>query len=78
MLRTPKERRAKRKDRVNGNRQFFRAVNRLRRNEIDQWMLEHNPEKFKKRLAQLSFQASLRQKKQEARDKAREDALAQR
>ncbi|UOW93134.1 hypothetical protein SEA_NOSHOW_67 [Mycobacterium phage NoShow] len=34
-------------------------------------MLANNPEKFKKRLAQLSFQASVRQKKQEMRDRAR-------
>ncbi|AZS06622.1 hypothetical protein SEA_JACOREN57_57 [Mycobacterium phage JacoRen57] len=70
MSRTPQAeaRRRKRLARRNGDRQFFRAVNRLRRNEIDQWQVENNPEKMKKRLAQLTYQAIKRQKKQEARD----------
>ena len=65
-----RSRRSKRDDRTNGNRQYFRAVNRLRRNELDQWQLKNDPEKFKKRLAQLTLQAKKRQYKQEQRDKA--------
>lgn len=64
-------RRKKRLTKRNGDRQYFAAVRKLRRHRIDQWMLANNPEKFKKRLAQLSFQASVRQKKQEMRDRAR-------
>ena len=73
MSRTPAQeaRRRKRQARTNGDRQYFRAVNRLRRNRIDEWMLKNNPEKFKKRLAQLALQAKKRQWKQEQREKAR-------
>jgi hypothetical protein len=37
-------------------------------------MLENNPEKFKKRLAQLALQAKKRQYKQEQREKAKNAA----
>ena len=60
----------------NGDRQYFAAVRKLRRNEIDQWQLEHKPKRFKKRLAQLTLQAKRRQWKQEKRDELR-DALEQ-
>ena len=59
---------------MNGNRQYFRAVNRLRRNQIDQWQMANKPKKFKARLAQLTLQAKKRQWKQEQRDKARAEA----
>lgn len=69
MSRTPAQeaRRKKRKDRVNGNRQYFRAVNRLRRHRIDQWMLENKPEKFKQMFASKALAAKKRQEKQDAR-----------
>jgi hypothetical protein len=64
-------RRQKRQTLQNGDRQYFAAVRKLRRDKIDKWQLEHKPERFKRRLAQLSFQASVRQKKQEMRDRAK-------
>jgi hypothetical protein len=39
-------------------------------------MLKNNPEKFKKRLAQLKAQAQTRQRKQKARDDAREQEVS--
>ena len=67
MSRTPAERRKKRQDKRNGNRQYFTAVRKLRRHKIDQWMMEHNPKKFRRRALQLAEQAKRRQAKQEAR-----------
>lgn len=66
-------RQARRKKRLQsrGDRQFFAAQRKIRRDKIDKWMLKHKPEKFKARLAQLTYQAIVRQKKQEARDVAR-------
>jgi hypothetical protein len=61
-------RRRKRIAKQNGDRQYFNAVRKLRRDRIDKWMLEHNPEKFKQRLAQLTLQAKKRQFKQERRE----------
>lgn len=58
----------------NGDRQYFAAVRKIRRDRIDKWMLANDPEKFKKRLAQLTLQAKKRQWKQEQRDKARAEA----
>lgn len=65
-------RRKKRLAKVNGDRQYFAAVRKLRRDAIDQWQLKHKPERMKKRLVQLTLQAKKRQMKQEARDKAKE------
>lgn len=55
----------------NGDRQYFAAVKKLRRNQIDEWQLKNKPERFKRRLAQLALQAKKRQWKQEQREKAR-------
>ncbi len=76
MTRTPdaQKRRKKRLAKRNGDRQYFAAVRKIRRSRIDEWMLKHKPELFKKRLVQLSLQASVRQAKQKARDNAREAA----
>ena len=71
-----KRRRAKRQTSRNGDRRYFAAVRKLRRHAIDEWQLKNNPEKFKKRLTQLTLQALKRQHKQEERDRAREAALS--
>lgn len=72
MSRTPAQqaRREKRLTKKNGDRQYFAAVRKLRRDTIDKWQLEHKPERMKKRLVQLTIAAKKRQMKQEARDKA--------
>ena len=69
-------RRKKRKAKWNGDRKYFAAVRKIRRHKIDEWQLKHKPERFKRRLVQLSLQASVRQAKQEARDEARKETAA--
>ena len=66
------QRRRKRLSKKNGDRQYFAAVRKLRRDALDKWQLEHKPERMKKRLVQLTLAAKKRQMKQEARDKAKE------
>lgn len=61
-------RRKKRQTKTNGDRQYFAAVRKLRRDGLDKWLLEHKPDKFKARLVQLTLQAKKRQWKQERRD----------
>lgn len=70
MSRTPAQeaRRKKRQTKRNGDRQYFAAVRKIRRHKIDQWMLEHRPERFKKLLASKALAAKKRQWKQERRD----------
>ena len=60
-----------------GDRQFFAAQRKIRRDKIDKWMLKNNPEKFKKRLAQLTLQAMKRDHKQKQRDLARAGAVGE-
>ena len=69
-------RRRKRLTKRNGDRQYFAAVKKLRRRKIDEWQMANNPKRFRRRAVQLAAQAEKRQMKQEARDKAKQDALA--
>ena len=71
MSSTATERRRKRLMK-RGDRQYFAAVRKIRREKIDKWQLEHKPGRFARRLNQLAAQAARRQLKQEARDRARE------
>lgn len=68
-------RRRKRQLNTNGDRSYFAAVRKIRRNKIDEWQLKHKPERFRLRLIQLSLQATKRQMKQEARDRAMSSRL---
>ena len=61
-------RRAKRQAKKNGDRQYFVAVRKIRRHEIDEWQMKHHPKRFRRRAIQLAEQAAKRQAKQEARD----------
>ena len=69
-------RRRKRLASKTGDRADFAAVRKLRRRSIDEWQMANSPKRFRRRAIQLAAQAEKRQAKQEARDKAREDALA--
>lgn len=80
MSRTPLQsqssvkRRKKRLTKKNGDRQYFAAVRKLKRDSLDQWQLKHKPERMKKRLVQLTIAAKKRQIKQAARDAIKKQA----
>lgn len=57
-------RRRKRQAKTNGDRQYFQAVKKLKRDKIDKWQVEHKPDRLKARLVQKSLQAMRRQRKQ--------------
>lgn len=59
-----------------GDRQFFAAVRKIKRDKIDKWQLEHKPKRFIQRATQLTLQATKRQMKQELRDQAKAEADA--
>lgn len=73
MSRQSEDRKARRKKRLTsrGDRQFFAAVRKIRRDKIDKWQLEHKPKRFVQRATQLSLQATKRQMKQMLRDEAK-------
>ena len=56
-LEDQKARRKKRISKKNGDRQFFAAVRKIKRDKIDKWQMEHKPKRFALRFAQLTIQA---------------------
>lgn len=73
---TKVSRRKKRIANKNGDRQFYQQVKTIKRRRLLVWHTEHNPELVKKTAAKQALQAAKRMLKQQARDKAREDAVA--
>ena len=73
MSRQSEARTARRKKRLTsrGDRQFFAAVRKIRRDRIDKWQMEHKPQRFARRFAQLTIQATKRDMKQMQRDTAK-------
>lgn len=63
-------RKARRQKRLTsrGDRQFFAAVRKIRRDKIDKWQMENKPYRFARRFAQLTIQAAKRDMKQDMRD----------
>ena len=72
MSRQSEARKARRQKRLTsrGDRQFFAAVRKIRRDRIDKWQMEHKPQRFARRFAQLTIQATKRDMKQMQRDNA--------
>lgn len=69
-------RKARRQKRLTsrGDRQFFAAMRKIRRDRIDKWQMENKPKRFALRFAQLTIQATKRDMKQMLRIEARNDA----
>ena len=76
MSRSTEARKARRQKRLTsrGDRQFFAAVRKIRRDRIDKWQMENKPKRFALRFAQLTIQATKRDMKQMLRIEARNDA----
>ena len=76
MSRSTEARKARRQKRLTsrGDRQFFAAVRKIRRDKIDKWQMENKPKRFARRFAQLTIQATKRDMKQMLRIEARNDA----
>ena len=76
MSRQSEARKARRQKRLTsrGDRQFFAAVRKIKRDKIDKWQLKEKPKRFTQRLTQLSLQATKRQMKQSLRDAQKEGA----
>lgn len=76
MSRSTEARKARRQKRLTsrGDRQFFAAVRKIRRDKIDKWQMENKPKRFARRFAQLTIQATRRDMKQMLRIEARNDA----
>lgn len=72
MSRQSEARKARRQKRLTsrGDRQFFAATRKLRRDAIDKWQMENKPKRFALRFAQLTIQATKRDMKQMQRDNA--------
>ena len=69
-------RKARRQKRLTsrGDRQFFAAMRKIRRDRIDKWQMENKPKRFARRFTQLTIQATKRDMKQMLRIEARNDA----
>ena len=76
MSRQSEARKARRQKRLTsrGDRQFFAAVRKIKRDKIDKWQMENKPKRFALRFAQLTIQATKRDMKQMLRIEARNDA----
>ena len=73
MSQSSEARKARRQKRLTsrGDRQFFAAVRKIRRDPIDKWQMENKPKRFALRFAQLTNQATKRDMKQMQRDTAK-------
>ncbi|AGI12326.1 hypothetical protein FF47_54 [Mycobacterium phage FF47] len=68
---TRDSRRRKRLAKRNGDRQFFKQVELIRRRKLQEWQKEHDPQRLARRIAQQALFAAKRDAKQMLRDAAR-------
>lgn len=62
------KRRLKRIARINGDRQYFTAVRRLRASKLRAWRIEHKPAVMERQIAQQAAASARRETKQALRD----------
>ncbi|QSL99592.1 hypothetical protein [Mycobacterium phage Maco2] len=68
---TRDSRRRKRLAKRNGDRQFFKQVELIRRRKLQEWQKEHDIQRLARRVAQQALFAAKRDAKQMLRDVAR-------